>query len=599
MGRNSRLCPLLSADQLASGAQLLQGSRCRRSSDPAPRRPSQSSERLPLGTNPTAIGCQRCAAPRPPRGAVRLRPPRCNAPRLRSGEAAPRPARRRCAPGQAPSRWPQAAGSSAACERPGLPRSPSQAANGPRPVLPLPLPRSPAHTPAAGRPQRQSGGGGGRGLSAAPRRGAAVAEGGEAEEEEEEEGCAGPEGRGSPPAAQDESHRVLREDAGGRALRGRQHESFQPHPASGDPVQEGDRQGEGRGERRPRSIWRFPERGGERGGKSGLPRSGRRLRGPGPDGGGPNLPELCSERPQGARGGGGGGPSAGLSAAGGERGSGAAPRGRLAGLGPLFAGARRRGGRPRERRCRGARREVRPGPSRPGRVGARGPAVPWGGWRGRGREPLEIQPQASRPSRPGGEAVRGEPATGTPPGRAPRPRSGRGSGGLRGGPAASARLRRCAGTPGAGGGWGCGSLEPGLRRGRTRTLPVPASLSPMLKSRLWVCSGYTLGFPATDLLDLSELLFCVSPFFFFYFLLVAAKFLVSRWLGHYRSRSLETEVPSLPSPRFVEALCSAFLSHSDGPYSPRSGSFMLANADLKALKLQLRCESSEGRSGGL
>jgi len=44
----------------------------------------------------------------------------------------------------------------------------------------------------------------------------------------------------------------------------------------------------------------------------------------------------------------------------------------------------------------------------------------------------------------------------------------------------------------------------------------------MLKSRLWVCSGYTLGFLATDLLDLSELLFCVSPFFFFYFLLVAA-----------------------------------------------------------------------------
>lgn len=141
----------------------------------------------------------------------------------------------------------------------------------------------------------------------------------------------------------------------------------------------------------------------------------------------------------------------GPSAAGGERGSGAAPRGRLAGLGPLFAGARRRGGRPRECRCRGARREARLGPARPGRDAGAGGAP--GRAAGPRREPLEIQPQASRPSRPGGEAVRGDPATGTPPGRAPRPRSGPGSGGPRGGPAASRGL--CAapevrGSPGSG-----------------------------------------------------------------------------------------------------------------------------------------------------
>lgn len=84
-----------------------------------------------------------------------------------------------------------------------------------------------------------------------------------------------------------ESDRVLREDPGGRAVRRRPHESFQPHPASGDPLPEGHRQGEGpgahgargvgageggrrRGRRKrrrgkaPGSIWRFLERGGGR-----------------------------------------------------------------------------------------------------------------------------------------------------------------------------------------------------------------------------------------------------------------------------------------------------------------------------------------------
>ncbi|XP_053814439.1 translation initiation factor IF-2-like [Vidua chalybeata] len=44
-----------------------------------------------------------------PRGAGRLPPPRRTAPRLRSGSQRRRPARRRCAPGQEPSRWPRAA----------------------------------------------------------------------------------------------------------------------------------------------------------------------------------------------------------------------------------------------------------------------------------------------------------------------------------------------------------------------------------------------------------------------------------------------------------------------------------------------------------
>lgn len=46
-----------------------------------------------------------------------------------------------------------------------------------------------------------------------------------------------------------ESDRVLREDPGGRAVRRRPHESFQPHPASCDPLPEGHRQGEGPGAR--------------------------------------------------------------------------------------------------------------------------------------------------------------------------------------------------------------------------------------------------------------------------------------------------------------------------------------------------------------
>lgn len=40
-----------------------------------------------------------------------------------------------------------------------------------------------------------------------------------------------------------ESDRVLRADPGGRAVRRRPHESFQPHPAGGDPLPKGHRQG--------------------------------------------------------------------------------------------------------------------------------------------------------------------------------------------------------------------------------------------------------------------------------------------------------------------------------------------------------------------
>lgn len=63
-----------------------------------------------------------------------------------------------------------------------------------------------------------------------------------------------------------ESDRVLREDPGGRAVRRRPHESFQPHPAGGDPLPEGRGQGEWPGARGGEwtgkargSIWRFLE----------------------------------------------------------------------------------------------------------------------------------------------------------------------------------------------------------------------------------------------------------------------------------------------------------------------------------------------------
>lgn len=92
-----------------------------------------------------------------------------------------------------------------------------------------------------------------------------------------------------------ESDRVLRADPGGRAVRGRPHESFQPHPASGDSLPEGHRQGEGPGARgargaggrrrgrtegergkAPGSIWRFLERGGGRRGRRGKGKCGGR-----------------------------------------------------------------------------------------------------------------------------------------------------------------------------------------------------------------------------------------------------------------------------------------------------------------------------------
>lgn len=62
-------------------------------------------------------------------------------------------------------------------------------------------------------------------------------------------GCARRGARARPRRRRHESDRVLRTDPGGRAVRGRPHESFQPHPAGGDPLPEGHRQGEGPGAR--------------------------------------------------------------------------------------------------------------------------------------------------------------------------------------------------------------------------------------------------------------------------------------------------------------------------------------------------------------
>lgn len=272
--------------------------------------------------------------------------------------------------------------------------------------------------------------------------------------------------------------------------------------------------------------------------------------GPGATGGGRarTLRGACARRrrgePDGRRAGGG------RPLRGSQRGPSAAPRGRgrLAGLGPLFADVWRGGGGPRGCRC-GER------PSLAGK-GARGlavPGLPRGGRWGRGAagragvaaEGWKSIPRLPGPPGPAGRAVRRDPAAGAPRGPPPPHRTR-----VRGAPERHGRprsFRACSAPGGLRGKAPPGREAPAVPRGagiaaRPAAGPIPSAACaglphPHVEMPGCGCAGScTLGFPSTgDLLGFGFFLslfffgFCFSLFFSLYFLLVAANFSLIKW----------------------------------------------------------------------